>query len=242
VTYRIAQDYDYVGKDYWRWRAWIEADPEELDKVTEVVWILHPTFPRARIPIKDRSTNFRLETAGWGTFLLRAEVELADGDSKSLKHPLRLEYPDEKETAPSRNVGAAAPRRRPPTVFLSYSMEDLHTAAKVRDELQKADFKVLDQTQLREGEHSKDAIQRMLAQSDGIVGIVGEDGVSSFVKAEIESAVASAKPALAFVPESGGGELSPQQLGDQLPKQVRIRPLDLSSVGSHAIADLMKWK
>jgi len=31
MKYRIAQDFEYVDKDYWHWWAWIEAEDAELD-------------------------------------------------------------------------------------------------------------------------------------------------------------------------------------------------------------------
>ncbi len=68
MSYRIGQDYEYVGKDYWRWSAWIEADGAELDNVKQVVWILHPSFKEPRRVTKERASKFRLQTAGWAYF------------------------------------------------------------------------------------------------------------------------------------------------------------------------------
>jgi transcription initiation factor IIF auxiliary subunit len=153
MSYRIVQDYEYVGKDYWRWWARIEADDDaELDKVKEVVWILHPSFHHSRVVAKQRSNNFRLVTAGWGTFLLRAEVVLANGEKLLLQHNLRLDYPEPSGSKPRQKDFASAQEQRLPTVFLSYSMQDARVAAEIRDEIEKAGLKVLDQTRLREGD------------------------------------------------------------------------------------------
>jgi hypothetical protein len=49
--------------------------------------------------VKDRLSKFRLETAGWGVFLIRATVKHKDGRETPLQHYLTLEYPG---TAPTR--------------------------------------------------------------------------------------------------------------------------------------------
>jgi hypothetical protein len=40
--------------------------------------------------------KFRLETSGWGTFRLRAEVIMKNGRKQDLRHELELHYPDGK--------------------------------------------------------------------------------------------------------------------------------------------------
>jgi transcription initiation factor IIF auxiliary subunit len=102
MALRIAQDFRYRGEDYWDWWIWIEGSSEELDRIDRVVYILHPTFPSPVREVKDRASNFRLKTAGWGVFLIRATVKHKDGTETALKHFLQLEYPDQ---APSRGGG-----------------------------------------------------------------------------------------------------------------------------------------
>lgn len=196
MSYRIAQDYEYAGKDYWHWSAWIEADRAELDNVKQVVWILHPSFREPRRTTKERASKFRLQTAGWGIFLLRAEVELTNGEKLQLKHQLRLEYPDLPETEPPRSLAVTS---RQPTAYLSYSTQDSRAAAKLRAGLETVGLQVFDQTRLAAGEPWSEALQRMMAQCDAVVVLVGEDEVSSLVSADIQAAIASAKPTFAIV-------------------------------------------
>jgi hypothetical protein len=167
--------------------------------VKEVAWILHPSFKRSRIVATQRSDNFRLQTAGWGTFLLRAEVVLADGEKQLLKRNLRLEYPKSSEanSPPRPTVSAQAPR--PPTAFLSYSAQDSRVAAKLRAGLEKVGLQILDQTRTVAGERWSEVVQRMMAQSDAVVGLVAEDDISPWVSTEIQAAVALGKPALVLV-------------------------------------------
>lgn len=91
---RIDQDQYYEGQDWWAWSVWLEGSREELDNVEAVVWHLHPTFPQPDQMKTNRGENFRLKTAGWGTFRIRAEVVLKGGETRILYHDLKLQYPD----------------------------------------------------------------------------------------------------------------------------------------------------
>lgn len=90
----IQQSESYVADDWWNWSVWIEGAPEELDGVSRVEWQLHPTFPNPIRVITDRTTNFRLDTAGWGVFPIHAAIHFSDGRMEKLRHYLELHYPD----------------------------------------------------------------------------------------------------------------------------------------------------
>jgi transcription initiation factor IIF auxiliary subunit len=94
----MEQGFKYQGDDYWDWWVWIEGAPQELDQIERVIYILHPTFPSPVREVKDRSTKFRLQTAGWGVFQIRATVRHKDGKETPLTHSLRLEYPSQAPT------------------------------------------------------------------------------------------------------------------------------------------------
>jgi hypothetical protein len=220
MSYRIAQDFEYVGKDYWRWWAWIEADDAELDKVKEVVWLLHPSFKQPRRVATERSDNFRLNTAGWGIFLLRAEVVLANGEKRQLTHNLRLEYPE------------PAPVRRPRKVYLSYSQQDSRVAAKLRAGLENAGLEVLDQTRLSESEPMSEALRRMMEQCDVVIGLLCEDEISPWVSDEIKTAVTSSKPTFVLLP-AGASSV-------ELPKGVQTLTVDVDRLDPTAIAEFLR--
>jgi len=95
MALRIDQGFKYQGEDFWDWWIWIEGSQEELDQIDRVIYILHPTFPNPVREVKDRSTKFRMKTAGWGVFLIRATVKHQNGRETSLTHYLKLEYPDQ---------------------------------------------------------------------------------------------------------------------------------------------------
>ena len=74
------------GKPYYTIKVWLEADsPAFLNKVSKVVYHLHPTFPDPNREILTRTNNFELVTYAWGQFNLSADVYFEDGEQ-----PLRL--------------------------------------------------------------------------------------------------------------------------------------------------------
>ena len=197
MSYRIEQSSEYMGRDYWRWSAWIEGSDAELDAVDEVVWLLHPTFEPSRVKSSVRADKFRLNTAGWGTFLLRAELKLKSGEKRVLKRQLRLETGDE-SAAPVTRAAQSPSKERKPVIFLSYSAEDSRKAARLRDGFTSEGFEVLDQTSIAPGEPLKESLQKMIIRSDAVIGIV-EDEISPWVRAELEAATHSEKPVLAVL-------------------------------------------
>lgn len=94
ATYRIEQNYKYKGEDYWDWSAWIEGSRGDIDKIKEVKWILHPTFPNPIRVISDKASKFKLETGGWGVFNLKATILLGNGEEVKLTKEIELYYPD----------------------------------------------------------------------------------------------------------------------------------------------------
>lgn len=94
MAYKLAQDFEYKGKDWWEWAIWVEASEAELDKIKLVEYTLHPTFAKPVRIIKRRETKFRLETTGWGTFTVYAKAVLFDGEDVDMQHELELEHPE----------------------------------------------------------------------------------------------------------------------------------------------------
>ena len=92
--FQIQQSEKYVGDDWWKWALWIEGPDEALDQIAFVEWVLHPTFPDPIRKVSNRSTNFRLETGGWGVFQIVARIQFKDKQQIKLRHFLQLHYPD----------------------------------------------------------------------------------------------------------------------------------------------------
>ena len=98
TSFQIQQWEHYEGEDWWKWAVWLEGPDDELDQVESVEWILHPTFPNPVRRSMNRDDKFRLETAGWGVFPIRARVKTKDHQEIVLKHDLKLHYDDGSET------------------------------------------------------------------------------------------------------------------------------------------------
>jgi hypothetical protein len=230
MSYVIAQDYEYIGRDYWKWWAWIEADDEELDRVDEVVWILHPSFSVPRVTCRDRANKFRLDTSGWGTFRLHAEIHDKNGEMQRVSRNLLLEYPatrsapaesapskTSKRPVPSRGLDAA-PARKSPTVFVSYGTEDTPVISPWLDALRKGGLNVVTAKQASPGEPLQDAVARMIRSSDVVLGYLNPEYASPWVVAELQGATRAEKPVLAITgsPSDTAG----------LPTSVQQIPLD----------------
>lgn len=89
----IRQGFKYEGDDWWRWWLWVEGPDDELDEIDRVVYTLHPTFPQPVRTVRDRSSKFRLETAGWGVFTIYIRIVHKDRSETLLDHDLELWYP-----------------------------------------------------------------------------------------------------------------------------------------------------
>ncbi|MCW3107414.1 MAG: hypothetical protein JWQ09_1920 [Segetibacter sp.] len=59
-----------------------------------MIYTLHPTFRHPVRKLIDRKTKFKLETEGWGTFVIYAKLVLKNEQEIDLKHQLYLAYPD----------------------------------------------------------------------------------------------------------------------------------------------------
>ena len=93
-NYEIAQGCKDNGKD-WDWWLWIEANEEDLDKIRDVTYYLHSTFKEPIRSITDRSTNYKLTTSGWGTFVIKIEINLKSGVIVKLEHQLKFDRQNE---------------------------------------------------------------------------------------------------------------------------------------------------
>jgi transcription initiation factor IIF auxiliary subunit len=96
--FSIQQQEEYEGNDWWKWAVWIEGRDDTLNRIDFVEWTLHPTFPNPVRKIRDRASQFRLETGGWGGFHIGVRVQLKDGQQVKLSHALKLHYPDGTQT------------------------------------------------------------------------------------------------------------------------------------------------
>lgn len=114
---KIERATEYQGNDYWRWSVWLSGPATDLDQVKYVEYRLHPTFPNPVRRIDSREDNFKLRSAGWGEFLIYANVATKNGDTIRLSHRLELRYP----SGQRRQIEESIPIRK---IFLSFNHED----------------------------------------------------------------------------------------------------------------------
>jgi hypothetical protein len=170
VALTTRQETKYQGNDWWHWSIWIDGPAAEMAGVRGVTYLLHPTFPNPRRRIDDASTGFRLDSAGWGGFTLKIEVERKDGTTVNLTHELELEYPDEPERdAPVR--GMTEPRV---VVYLAYSAVDARVAESLHNALLLHGIEVLAPSDLRPGEVFENAISQKVRSANVMVALVSD--------------------------------------------------------------------
>jgi transcription initiation factor IIF auxiliary subunit len=75
---------------YFRWVVFVDEEQGTLDRIKEVEYTLHPTFPRPVQVRSDPRDKFALRTAGWGEFNVLARVRFKDGTTDYLAYPLKL--------------------------------------------------------------------------------------------------------------------------------------------------------
>ncbi|HEX3478155.1 MAG TPA: pYEATS domain-containing protein [Kofleriaceae bacterium] len=155
---KLAQADRNVSPDWWEWEVWLEAPGPELDDVTEVTYLLHPTFVDPVRVVTDRASAFRLHSAGWGEFTIRAEARLRDGKVRHLKHPLKL------HTATARS----APAQRP-AIFLSYAATDGRFAGQLSRALESSGMKVAHSGSLSLDVPWNEALHRAVNDSSAVV-------------------------------------------------------------------------
>jgi len=79
-----------VGKDWYEWSVELDPASAPLDRIEEVEYILHPTFPNRIRRMTSADRNFRLESEGWGEFDIAVNVYYKDGDEKTVVVPLKF--------------------------------------------------------------------------------------------------------------------------------------------------------
>lgn len=198
MTYHIAQDYKYMGNDQWSWQVSIDASENELDDVNQVTWYLHHTFKNPVISQKNRNEKFKLERKGWGTFQIKAKLTLNDGSKEVLTHWLKLAYPASDKEVVTRGVPEKYISEKK-KVFLSYGAEDQNLASEVRGKLEDDGYEVLDPINIKPGLPIAASIEKMVRESDLVMGLITSDFSSPSVLSELNKAYKSTKPTVAVI-------------------------------------------
>lgn len=79
------------GKQWFRWKVFVDTSDASLGRIDSVTYYLHPTFNPNTVTVRNPTSAFALESSGWGTFQIRALVRFKDGNQTTLVHRLRFD-------------------------------------------------------------------------------------------------------------------------------------------------------
>lgn len=212
MSLQVKQETTYKGRDWWQWAVWLDGSADELNKISHVVYTLHPTFPTPVRSIDNRKENFRLDSAGWGEFEIYLDVVYKDGKTLKRKHWLKLEYPQaSKRTAGVRK--AAGPVKKP-ALFLSSSVADAEAAGFLRRILSKYNIRVVPPDELPASMPMGKIVESMISDVDIAVFVIS-GRPSLWMNREIEATLAHKVRTIVPILVGAGTELPPLLQGFQ---------------------------
>jgi len=185
---KTKQETNYKGNNWWQWSLWLEGAEDELDKIAQVVYTLHPTFPTPTRKIDNRNSKFRLDSAGWGEFEIYIDLILKTGNHSYLNHWLKLEYPAPKNTPSQKRAPLNKEIKEMPAVFISGSMADISITQALRDKLISNGLEVMTMEDAPNGLPWEKSVSAMLQRAVAAVFVISEWS-SPFAIREIESAL-----------------------------------------------------
>jgi transcription initiation factor IIF auxiliary subunit len=94
---KLKNKYKKIGDEYYSWEVLIIGKQRELDNIKNVKYNLHETFPNQMMVSSNASNNFSRKASGWGEFLIRADIEMKNGDVKHGELWLDLGFPHTKD-------------------------------------------------------------------------------------------------------------------------------------------------
>jgi len=218
MSYTIAQKAEYAPRstssrvDWWKWGVWIEASDAELDLVKAATWLLHPSFPQPERTVSDRTTKFRLDSAGWGTFMISCELQIEGGeDSVILEHQLELEYPEGESRTPARKGVDGA------VVYLSFPSETSNLVHKIQKKLESEGVRVLNINNAQLGIPLAEASRQMICAAHAVVAIQDGQRPSEFVRKDVEEAAGASVPTMQFMVGGNEGQVSSESTSTRAP-------------------------
>ncbi|MBX3134295.1 MAG: hypothetical protein KF689_13010 [Gemmatimonadaceae bacterium] len=81
------------GREHYHVGLWIEATPEELDRIEEVEYELDPSFRRRVRRSANRDNKFGITIWTWGMFEVGVKIHLHGGEVRTLSYYLSYELP-----------------------------------------------------------------------------------------------------------------------------------------------------
>jgi hypothetical protein len=203
------------GESWWNWSVWVQGSDKALAELESVRYVLHPTFLDPVRIVTDRSTKFRIDSAGWGEFAIEAEVTRNDKRTFRLEKWLDLGFQN----------GASG---RKPCVFLSFGAADAPWARAIKGDLTKQGVEVVSTQDAFPGSSLTTAINESLTRCD-LVAFVTSGELRGFAEVELDEARQRRK---AYVPILVGrkASLPPQFAGEKTQAVQMWTPADSLNV------------
>lgn len=163
---------------WWTWSIWLDAAPDQLDRVAKVVYHLHPSFKPPVRESTNRRSKFRIGGSSLSEFMIIARIVGATGEELELRHWLAL-------SDDAARVCGAPPIIAKPQAILSYSLADAPYAQRLADALRHRDVEVKSPSELSSGE----PWLRTLAEQVGRAAVIMlvSDKISPWAESEAET-------------------------------------------------------
>lgn len=166
--YKVGQssEKDTAIKDYYKWAIWIEPNSSELSEIERVEYLLHPTFKNRLRTITDEQTKFRLESKGWGEFMIEITIFKKNGEELRLTHWLTLgeDYATVDEDADNSDLEGKK-------VYVSYSKIDSKMAKVVEALLTDLGMQVTTGSHYQPGVPIEKYIENSISAADLVINI-----------------------------------------------------------------------
>lgn len=218
----LEQEATFEQDNWWKWSVWVEANKDNLEQIEYVEYTLHPSFPQPIRRIDDRVSKFRLDSAGWGEFLIRALVAVKDGRPRRLKHWLKLEYPAEgqdQRTSTTKQIAAGGAR---PVLFLSCSIADMPFANALSKALLAEDIEVI-MVDDQPSELPWDASINISLNRANLAVFIVSDTPNTWMTRELEASKERKLPVIPILIMTS--KVSNMDLPANLEKPIQIKPV-----------------
>lgn len=169
-------------KNYFNWAIWIENGESDIADIESVVYLLHSTFKNRVHRFTDPSTNFKIESSGWGEFRVEITVTKKTGESLQLAHWLSLGDDDMdvvERGAPEPEISKK--------VYISYSKIDTRKAQLLETMLTDLGMEVASGSDIEPGRPIQEYIEESISEADAVITI-NSDQENDWQKAELQIA------------------------------------------------------
>jgi transcription initiation factor IIF auxiliary subunit len=223
----LKQKTTYDGDNWWKWSVWVEGEKEILNRIEYVEYALHNSFPQPVRRVEDRSSKFRLDSEGWGEFMIRAQVIHKDGSKKSLKRWLELKSSAEgdkqdDETSEAAGGGGVSGEGLSRSIFFSCNIADAPFANALSKALGAHGARVLMMGNETSGLPWEVSINQLLNQADVAVFIISES-MSTWMKRELAATLERKIP---IIPLLLSSKVKLSELPDKTEKAIQVKPVE----------------